>query len=558
MRNLSSHITDPRKTPQSKPIPGRESEMVKNAAGGFVFRAGDWERLSRFLIIGSEGGTYYAGEKELTLDNVDVVLRCLSDDPLRVLARAVEVSDQGLAPKNDPAILVLALAFCVRETGKPGGGGPSFGKVRAKALQDICRTGTHLFQFLEAVRTLRGGGRSLNGAVRAWIDAKPTDELAFQMVKYRNRAGWTWRDVFRRYRPKPPADTSEVHLPGVAMHGATDVAVVARRALYKWVARKAGDVGETLDVGNLPRAVRAYERVNHTPPEQLASVILEERVPWEFVPSEHTTRADVLEALFESMPLMATVRQLPKLTAHGVLPKRRDDAIARLTNPEAIARSRIHPVALLVAAAAYEIGSNRNLKWTPDARIVDALDDAFHLALKTAAPTGERLLVCIDTSGSMRGPSSCHGLPLFKIAAAMALTYVHTDQADVMCFDVGAEALPLSPRQRTVDAVRAIDALRRGGSTDCSLPFSYAMERSLAVDTFVVLTDNETWAGKQHPTQALARYRATVNSRARVVWCAMTAEPGSCGDPSDPLSLSISGFDASAPSIVSNFAAGRF
>ena len=53
-----------KKTPQSKPIPGRE--MVKNAAGGFVFKADSWTRMERFLILGSEGNTYYVGERELT------------------------------------------------------------------------------------------------------------------------------------------------------------------------------------------------------------------------------------------------------------------------------------------------------------------------------------------------------------------------------------------------------------------------------------------------------------------------------------------------------------
>jgi 60 kDa SS-A/Ro ribonucleoprotein len=44
---------------QARPISGREKEMLPNNAGGYGFQLDDWERLERFLILGSESGTYY-------------------------------------------------------------------------------------------------------------------------------------------------------------------------------------------------------------------------------------------------------------------------------------------------------------------------------------------------------------------------------------------------------------------------------------------------------------------------------------------------------------------
>ena len=55
------------KTPQSAPIPG--TSQVPNSAGGFAFAVDDWTRLDRFLILGAEGGTYYATERKLTREN---------------------------------------------------------------------------------------------------------------------------------------------------------------------------------------------------------------------------------------------------------------------------------------------------------------------------------------------------------------------------------------------------------------------------------------------------------------------------------------------------------
>ena len=52
--------------PQSEPSSGRETGMVRNAAGGYVFPVTDWIRLERFLILGTEGGTYYTAARTLT------------------------------------------------------------------------------------------------------------------------------------------------------------------------------------------------------------------------------------------------------------------------------------------------------------------------------------------------------------------------------------------------------------------------------------------------------------------------------------------------------------
>src|SRR5439155_869638 len=104
----TKYLPNRKATPQSQPIPG--SKQVPNSAGGYAFPVDDWKRLDRFLILGSEGGSYYASERQLTVENAAAVLRCIEADGLRTVKRIVEISDSGRAPKNDPAILALALA----------------------------------------------------------------------------------------------------------------------------------------------------------------------------------------------------------------------------------------------------------------------------------------------------------------------------------------------------------------------------------------------------------------------------------------------------------------
>jgi len=168
---------------QQEPILGKQ--MAKNNAGGYVFAVDDWKRLERFLILGSEGGTYYVDERPLTRENAECVLRCANADAERAVRTIVEISDSGRAPKNGPAVFALALLAAH----------PRAQDAALEALPVVCRTATHLFEFVDAVQKLRGWGRKLKRAVANWYLSKSERDLAYQITKYRNRNGWTHLDV---------------------------------------------------------------------------------------------------------------------------------------------------------------------------------------------------------------------------------------------------------------------------------------------------------------------------------------------------------------------------
>ena len=124
---------------------------MRNSAGGYAWAVDDWARLRRFLILGSEGGSYYAGEWKLTRENAEAVERCLAADGARTVATIVAISEAGRAPKNDPAVFALAMAA--------GAGDEATRKAALAALPRVCRTATHLFQFATFVEGFRGWGR---------------------------------------------------------------------------------------------------------------------------------------------------------------------------------------------------------------------------------------------------------------------------------------------------------------------------------------------------------------------------------------------------------------
>src|SRR5262249_9772085 len=119
----------------------------------------------------------------------------------------------------------------------------------------------------------------------------------------------------------------------------------------------------------------------------------------------------------------------------------------------------------------------------------------------------------------------------------------------------GLTPLPLSPRQRLDDAVKTVSGLPFGG-TDCALPMLYAQAMEREVDTFVIYTDSETWAGDIHPAQALNDYRRMSDIDARLVVVGMVSNGFSIADPADQGMLDVVGFDTATPQLISDFARG--
>ncbi len=525
-----------RRTPQHEALPGQ----VANAAGGHAFAVDDWDRLDRFLVLGSEDGTFYIAPRALTRENAEAVERCLAADGARVVARVVEISDAGRTPKNDPALFVLAMATASDDQATR--------QAALAALPQVARTGTHLFHFAEFVEGFRGWGRGLRRAVASWYGDQPIDRLALQMVKYRQRDGWSHRDLLRLAHPVT-ADPQ-------------------RRALFEWALRGGGAPA-------LPMLAQGFDAAQ-APGADVPALIRRHGLPREALPTDALNDVAVWAALLERMPMTATIRSLAKMSAVGLLRPMSEAAAqvaTRLGDGEALRKARVHPLALLVAQSVYAQGRGLRgkLEWEPVAEVIDALDAAFYRAFANVEPTGKRLLLALDVSGSMTW-GQVAGSPLTprEAAAAMVLVTAATERhVRTVGFssagrlqsrgmfggsraDHGLVSLPISPGQRLADVLRITADLPFGG-TDCALPMLYALDRGLEVDAFVVYTDSETWAGKIHPVQALRDYRRKTGIAAKLVVVGMVSNGFSIADPDDAGMLDVVGFDAAAPAVVADF-----
>jgi 60 kDa SS-A/Ro ribonucleoprotein len=105
--------------------------------------------------------------------------------------------------------------------------------------------------------------------------------------------------------------------------------------------------------------------------------------------------------------------------------------VAELGNQERLKRSRLHPVALLVALKTYAAGQavRGNNQWNPVPKIMDALDGAFYTAFDNVEPSGKRWLLALDVSGSMAGSviAGVANLTAREGSAAMALVTAATE-----------------------------------------------------------------------------------------------------------------------------------
>ncbi|MCA0359858.1 MAG: TROVE domain-containing protein [Armatimonadetes bacterium] len=522
---FSKHLMR-KKTPQSAPIIG--AGQVRNDAGGHVWAVDRWALLERFLILGTEGGTYYATEERATKESAENLSELLVEDGPRAVDTIAKISRQGRAPKNGPALFALALASSI--------GNDDTRQAAYAALPVVARTGTHLFQFISESEELRGWGRGLRRAVSDWYNAREVDDLVYQVTKYRNREKWTHADLVRLAHPKPAS----------AEHG----------AVYRWLIN--GEMAVPI-----PRLEAFVRLQSEREPSEAAKLIRAFDLPREAVPKELATHPMVWEALLDKMPLTAMLRNLANMTRYGLLTPGAEatrHVVSSLTDPVRLRAARIHPVAILLALATYERGTGRRgQEWMPVPAILQALNEAFHLAFESVVPTGKRILIGLDISGSMKSaliPGS--GLSAAKAAVALSLvTLAREESAQVLGFSDRLVPLGLHGGM-TITEVMARADRANFGATDCALPMIWATENRQEVDAFVILTDNETWCGVRHPSEALGEYRHQSGIDARLIIVAMTANQFTIADPRDPGMLDVVGFDPSVPKVMEHFIRGEF
>jgi len=528
-------------TKNTAPKQQAKSTQVVNNAGGFVFKVSDKDRFERFLILGVDGGTYYVKQQDLLNQNLDFIREYISTNPIEAIGQIVDVSANGRAKSNDPALFALAFAMNIDGVDR---------SIVSAAVLKVARTSTHLFTYAQFLKNLGGWGRAKKNSIANWYESKDADKLAYQVVKYRQRDGWTHRDLFRLSHPK-----------GIST------------SIGDFVLGK--DHAQVDDL----RIIEGFKAIQKaTSIKEVTDLIKSHNLPWETAPTEFHKNLELWKTLFYTdnlgqTALLRNVVRIAKLGGFNDMVFAADYA-KRLADEDRIHKGLIHPIEYLNAAVVYEEGQierrgnrngsynsygiDRNKTWETNSKVLAGLTKGYYAAFKNVEPANKRTLVGVDVSGSMSW-SAGQGLDLScaQVAGAVAMQIARTEPYSMIRgFSDSFVDLNITENDTLAQAMRKVQR-NNFGSTDCSLPMEWAIENNVEIDTFVVITDNETYAGRRHPFQALKAYRQHTGIDARLAVLGVTATDFTIADPSDKGMMDFCGFDSSGPAMLANFSAGR-
>jgi 60 kDa SS-A/Ro ribonucleoprotein len=554
---------------------------------GIVHTITPWQRLQRFLILGSDSGTFYAGKEEHTLENVACVRECFDLDPRKTVETIASISESGRAPKNDPAVAALAICSVL---------GDSASKAAVyRAFPRVLRIPTHYAQFFnirealsqyagegtEKARVSGGTGSGYRRALAALFNSKDPKTLAYHAVKYQQRDGVSQADLLKIAHPKPATPLHDVVYQYILNGNIDEIRLLETSGLAEYPEDK------KLPILNFLSAVSDLTTL--TDVNEVVDRIRRYNIPREAVPTRFLNESAVWEALLEEMPMTALIRNLGKLSSLELLvtgSETEKRVVAQLSDTQRLRKARVHPIAILAALQVYENGGGYrgHLTWRPTKKVVSALDDAFYAAFGNVEPTGKRIRLALDVSGSMDG-NVINGMPFLDArhaSAAMALVTHRVERnVNIVAYSDRMIEVPIKDSDRLDQVIRTLSSIPMGGGTYCSLPIQDALNKGLDLDAIVSYTDNETMdgsgyygyrtysygrssyqeepasAGPQSVDEWLRHYRQQRGLPTRHAVVAVTSTGFSIGNPTDPGQLSVVGFDTSAPQIISDFIAGK-
>uniref|UniRef100_A0A8C4UTM6 RNA-binding protein RO60 n=1 Tax=Falco tinnunculus TaxID=100819 RepID=A0A8C4UTM6_FALTI len=473
-----------------------DEKQVPNSDSGYVWHVTDMTRLQRFLCFGSEGGTYCIKEQKLGFENAEALKRLIEEGRGGEVVQEIKTfSQEGRAAKQEP--LLFALAICSQCSDA------KTKQAAFKAVPEVCCIPTHLFTFIQFKKDLKEGmkcgmwGRALRKAVADWYNGKNGMAVALAVTKYKQRSGWSHKDLLRLSHLKPASE---------------GIAVVTKYITKGWkdVQEAYKDKAVSAETEKLLKYLEAVEKVKRTKDELEVIHLVEE---------------------------------------YGLVREH------LLTNHLKSKEGRIHPFHILVAIESYKAGhgSRGKLWWRPDEDILEALDASFYKTFKTVEPTGKRFVLAVDVSASMTQKVLGSVLNASTVAAAMCMVVARTEKdSHIVAFSHEMVPCPVTA-DMTLPQVLVNMKYIPVGTTDCSLPMIWAQKTQTAADVFIVFTDNETFTGNTHPATALREYREKMGIPAKLIVCGMTSNGFTIADPDDRGMLDICGFDAGALDVIRNF-----
>lgn len=498
-----------------------------------IFYIDDWSLLERFIILGSEKSCYTSSNiKYIEVRSLERLLNNTNslEEIERIIEWIVEISESGRAPKQEYGIYALSLAARHDNNVR---------KIVFSKISRFCRTFSTLTQFLSYVGDdYLSWGRSTKRELNKWFIKRSPDELAYQLTKYRNRNGYTPKDILRLVHINP-----------------TNLSLKHKQVLEFIVKNKisfdtCNDDEYDEDVDNLRNYLEntlIMKKSNDV--NEIVELIKKYKYQWEHIGNQQLlNNAKIWETIIDNnIGATAFIRNLERMIKINVDSNK---IVNKLKNIEWLKRSRMHPIQMLVA---YNMLKSKNLNNV----IINELEKSIIETMKYQRSINKKILIALDVSGSMTY-TKCIGTPQLSAmdaACTIALTIANTEPEEnvhFVAFSNDIIPINIKPGMLLSEVYNEITPIAFG-TTDCSAPFEYALNNDIDVDCIIVITDSETNCNKIPPIDALNKYRNIMNPNAKLIVMAMSSNDISIADPCDQGMLDISGIDTAAYEIMVDF-----
>ena len=414
-----------------------------NEAGGAAYVYGPQAKLAQLAATGTLGDGFYArAQAQLA----DVLEAARAVDAGWVAKCAIHARRSG-AMKDMPALLTALLT-----TADPDLSVPVFRRV--------IDNGRMLRTFVQIMRSGQTGRTSLGSRpkrlVREWLDTASIRQL----MQAATGTAPSLADIVKMVHPAPPSPE--------------------RRAFYGWL------IGKPYDVAALPPEIAGFEAWKADRSQPLPDV------PFEWL-TAFPLPAEEWAVLAGRMGWQALRMNLNTLARHGAFQVEgvTQTVAARLADVAALAAVRPMPYQLLTAL--HQVSEGVPLA------VQAALEQALELSLATVPVLPGRVVVCPDVSGSMSSPvtgyrkGATSAVRCIDIAALVAAALLRSNpRTRVLPFEQEVVGLTLDPHARVAVNAAKLAAVG-GGGTSVSAPLALLNRERAAVDTVVIVSDNQSW-----------------------------------------------------------------
>ncbi|XP_060559974.1 RNA-binding protein RO60-like [Ruditapes philippinarum] len=363
----------------------RSNPQIPNNVGGFVYKLDDKKRLRRFLIIGSDR-TCYAMKKELEIENKNTIKRLIRENNGAEVVKTIKDISKSRRNVRQDALL-FAFAVCARSNDT------STKRAAYAALSDVCRIPTHLFMFInyceevsseepsdtteEREAGTTGWGRAHKRAIQSWYTKfEQNPEILTRLIrKYGKGYKWKHKDVIRLCHAKTDDNVMKFIFSYIIK--GYQKSMTEFRQIFSEASNE-----EKAKLTNIRDLIKVYDDASRCQNvQQLCHMIREHKLAWEHCNQTHIKNRDVW---------------------HSLLPQ-------------------------YAYKEAFRHSERRDSQWTPNQKVVDALEEAFYKAYSVIERTNKTFYLAVNTSVSTKTCMYDSSITHSMAAAAMLMLFARTE-----------------------------------------------------------------------------------------------------------------------------------